>query len=250
MVLTVQSVCRAERRDLRHEAVAFVGLGAIGTASLFTLLGRGAHPARLVLCDVPAKRSYLEQLAQEIRRAHHFSGAIDIVTRSSLPDEAYQCRFFVCATNVTGVLDIARLRPGSIVIDDSFPLCFDLQSALERIKARGDILCLSAGSVSVEGRVDWDFALPPQLQGLRRDELVRSLLPRDDMITGCMLSALLPVGPVTAADCLRYWDAMKPLRVSAAPLHCGAWMPSLADIERFRAAQAAQDAPQQMLSAM
>ena len=167
-------------------------------------------------------------------------------------------RVFVCATNVTGVLDIARLRPGSIVIDDSFPLCFDLQSALERIKARGDILCLSAGSVSVEGRVDWDFALPPQLQGLRRDELVRSLLPRDDMITGCMLSALLPaladlrptVGPVTAADCLRYWDAMKPLRVSAAPLHCGAWMPSLADIERFRAAQAAQDAPQQMLSAM
>jgi amino acid adenylation domain-containing protein len=258
VALTVQSACRAAARDLRHEPVAFVGLGAVGTASLFTLLGRGAHPARLVLCDVPAKRSHLERLAQEIRGAHHFSGGIDIVTRSSLPDEAYRCRVFVCATNVTGVLDIARLRPGSIVIDDSFPLCFDLQAALQRIKADGDILALSAGSVAVEGGVEWTFALPPELQALRRDELVRSLLPRDDMITGCMLSALLPalaelpptVGPVSAADCLRYWDGMKLLRASAAPLHCGAWMPSPADLERFRAAQAADDETEQMLSAV
>jgi amino acid adenylation domain-containing protein len=258
VALTVQSACRTAGRDLRGESVAFVGLGAIGTASLFMLLGRQAHPARLVLCDVPAKRAQVERLAQEIREAHHFRGSIDIVIRSSLPDEAYQCRFFVCATNVTGVLDVARLRPGSIVIDDSFPLCFDLHSATERIKARGDILCLSAGSVSVEGGVDWAFALPPQVQSLRRDALVRSMLPRDDMITGCMLSALLPaitdlrptVGPVTAADCLRYWDAMKLLRVAPAPLHCGPWMPAPADLARFLAAPSDEGAPVGLLNAM
>jgi amino acid adenylation domain-containing protein len=257
VALTAHSACQAAARDLRHESVVFVGLGAIGTASLFTLLGRGAHPARLVLCDVPAKRSHLEHLAREIRGAHAFRGTVDVVTRSSLPDEAYQCRFFVCATNVTGVLDIARLRPGSIVIDDSFPLCFDLHNARERIAAHGDILCLSAGSVSVETDVDWSFALPPRLQSLRRDELVRSMLPRNDIITGCMLSALLPaiadlhptIGPVTAADCLRYWDGMKLLRVAAAPLHCGPWTATPADLARFLAAQSQQDAPTEMLGA-
>ncbi len=257
VALTAQAACRATGRDLRHESVAFVGLGAIGTASLFALLGRGAHPARLVLCDVPAKRNHLEHLAQEIRSAHHFRGAVDVMTRASLPDEAYQCRFFVCATNMTGVLDIARLRPGSIVIDNSFPLCFDLQKARERIKARGDILCLSAGSVSVDAGVDWSFALPPRLQSLRRDELVRSMLPRNNMITGCMLSALLPtiaelsptVGPVTAADCLRYWDGMKQLKVAAAPLHCGTWTATPADLARFLAAQSQQEAPTEMLGA-
>ena len=207
VALTVQAACRTAGRDLRGESVAFVGLGAIGTASLFTLLGRQAHPARLVLCDVPAKRDHVERLAQEIRDTHHFRGSIDVMIRSSLPEEAYACRLFVCATNVTGVVDVARLRPGAIVVDDSFPLCFDLASAFQRIKTRGDILCVSAGSVSVDDGVDWAFGLPPQVQSLRRDELVRSMLPRNDMITGCMLSAVLPaitelrptLGPVTAA---------------------------------------------------
>jgi hypothetical protein len=178
--------------------------------------------------------------------------------RSSLPDEAYQCRFFVCATNITGVVDVARLRPGSIVIDDSFPLCFDWPSAVQRIKARGDILCLSAGSVSVGDGVDWALALPPQVQSLRRDELVRSMLPRNDMITGCMLSALLPaiaelrptLGPLTAPDGLRYWDAMKQLGVTAAPLHCGPWTATPADLARFVAAQSEQESPARLLSAI
>ena len=257
VALTAHAACRATGRDLRHESVAFVGLGAIGTASLATLLGRNPHPARLVLCDVPAKRSHVEHLAQEIRSAHHYRGSVDIVIRSSLPDEDYQSRFFVCATNVTGVLDVARLRQGSIVIDDSFPLCFDWPSALRRIGERGDILCLSAGSVRVDDGVDWTFALPPQVQSLRRQALVRSMLPPGDMITGCMLSAVLPgiadlgptIGPVTAADCLRYWDAMRELGVMAAPLHCGPWAPAPADLARFLAAQSEQGADAQFLAA-
>jgi hypothetical protein len=257
VALTAQSACQSANRDLRHASVAFVGLGAIGTAALFALLGRGGHPARLLLCDVPAKRSHLEQLAQELRGAHRFRGAIEVMTRPRLPDEAYACRFFVCATNVTGVLDVARLQPGSIVIDDSFPLCFDFERARERIKTRGDILCLSAGSVSIGTSVDWAFALPPRLQSLRRDELIRAMLPRNDTITGCMLSALLPaladllptVGPVTAADCLRYWDGMERLGVTAAPLHCGTWTATPADVARFLAAQSRQDAPSEMLGA-
>jgi hypothetical protein len=129
---------------------------------------------------------------------------------------------------------------------------------LQRIRAHGDILCLSAGSVRVDDGVDWAFALPPQVQSLRRHELVRSMLPRGDMITGCMLSALLPaladlrptVGPVTAADCLRYWDAMRQLGVTAAPLHCGTWTPAPVDLARFLAVQTELGTPAQLLGAI
>jgi amino acid adenylation domain-containing protein len=249
VALTVNHACRITGCDLRAETVAFVGLGAIGTAALSTLLGRGAHPGRLLLCDVPAKRKHLESLAHELRGAIGFRGEVQVVTRSSLPEDAYQSRFFVCATNIPGVLDVARLRPGSILIDDSFPFCFDLDAALERIRVSGDILCLAGGSVVVTDGIDWELALPSQLQGFRGEHLVRSLLPRPDMMTGCILSALLPIvtnlrptlGPVTPQDCLDYWDEMAALGVTEAPLHCGPWKPKLADLARFIEARGTLD---------
>jgi hypothetical protein len=62
------------------------------------------------------------------------------------------------------------------------------------------------------------------------------------MITGCILSALLPksaqmrptIGEATFADCKAYWDGFARLKVEAARLHCGQWLPMAADIERFR----------------
>ena len=44
MGLTVQSVLSATRRNIREENVCFVGLGAIGTATLRTILGCIDHP--------------------------------------------------------------------------------------------------------------------------------------------------------------------------------------------------------------
>ena len=64
-------------RDLREEMVCFVGLGAIGTATLRTLLGCVVRPRALMLCDVPAKRGHLEALAHEIRVTYGFRGDID-----------------------------------------------------------------------------------------------------------------------------------------------------------------------------
>ena len=250
--LTIQAAARATARELHDETMCFVGLGAIGTAALRTLLGRVGHPGGLILCDVPAKRGHLEALVREVRAVHGFRGPIEIaISGTSLADTAYQSRFFVGATNMPGVLDVERLRPGSIVIDDSFPFCFDLAAAQRRFERAGDILCLAGGSVRLPEALDWDLALPPAILALAREREVRSFVPAGNNITGCILSALLPaiaglrptIGAVTFDDCVDYWDGMARAGVGAATLHCGTWLPTALDLQRFAGAMPALAEP-------
>ena len=59
---------------------------------------------------------------------HGFGGEIIFAEATGgLPDFAYHADLFVGATNVTDVIDVGRLKPGAIIVDDSFPLCFDLR---------------------------------------------------------------------------------------------------------------------------
>src|SRR5205823_3247468 len=131
MGLTVQSVLSAARRNIRHQRVCFVGLGAIGKATLRTVLSSLDHPEHITLCDVVAKRGDLQRLAHEAKTGFGFRGIIRILTTTGpLPIEAYDADLFIGATNVPNVVAVAELKPGAIIVDDSFPLCFDLNAAL------------------------------------------------------------------------------------------------------------------------
>ena len=113
------------------------------------MLDRTIHPRDLILCDVPAKAAELERLAGEIRTDFGYRGDIEIVSATgAVPGEVYRSRFIIGATNVPGVLDVDRLAPGAIVVDDSFPRCFDLERALGRMSSRSDVLLVDGGFVS------------------------------------------------------------------------------------------------------
>jgi hypothetical protein len=79
-----------------------------------------------------------------------------------------------------------------------------------------------------------------------------SFLPNNDMITGCIFSALLPslagvtptLGPVSLQDCMTYWDALERIGVSAPVLHCGTWRPEAADLRRFSQQYSAVSEPE------
>jgi hypothetical protein len=174
-----------------------------------------------------------------------FRGDIRVLTTTGpLPREAYDADVFIGATNVPNVIATEQLRPGAIIVDDSFPLCFDLSSALRRFRQTGDILFAAGGSVQVPGGVSWDIALPSAIPGFARGRIASALAPSERMITGCILSALLPhanglkatVGEASLEDCRDYWSAFATMGVTAAPLHCGAWFPTADDIDRFRVA--------------
>ena len=245
VVLTVRAAIEATGRQVGDEAIAVVGLGAIGTATLRLMLDRELIPQRLVLCDVPAKAVELEQLAEEIRSAFGYQGTIDVVLAAgSVPSEVYQCRLIIGATNMPGVLDVRKLTAGTIVVDDSFPHCFDSESAVQRMMTHKDVLLIDGGFVSPQEPIEWTLAFPEHVPS-RFDALFgTSLLPFQNgtAITGCILSALLSkkfgatasVGPVELEVCREHSDVLSRLGIGAAPLRCGSWSVPETHVADFR----------------
>jgi hypothetical protein len=242
IVLTAMAAAQAAVRKLADETIAFVGLGAIGTATLRLLSELPIHPRRLILCDVPAKARELERLADELRAAFGYRGEIEIVAaQGAVPPEVYQSQFIIGATNVPGVLEIDRLAPGTIVVDDSFPHCFDLDRGIGRMALHGDVLLVDGGLVSPPGTIEWSVNLPAGIAAVLGHHPEASLLPSSTSITGCILSSLLAqhdgatatVGPVSAATCRDHWRTLERMRIVAAPLGCGRWSASAAYLEQF-----------------
>jgi amino acid adenylation domain-containing protein len=224
VVRTVLAAVGTVGRDLGELAVAFVGLGSIGRTSLELLLTRaGRPPARLVLCDVAGSAPRLAAFADHLRAR----GLVDALqwreADPALPADVYGTDLIVAAVSGAGtVLDVDRLRPGTIVVDDSFPHCFDTVRAVQRMRLRQDVLVVGGGLLhcgSTQRRVV--EGLPPAAGAAER-------MRPPGTIASCQLESLLlaavpglaPVhGLVDAALAEAYWDAVEAAGVSAAPLH-------------------------------
>ncbi|GMA87296.1 hypothetical protein GCM10025868_25460 [Angustibacter aerolatus] len=139
VVLNLQRVLAETGRDVRAERIAFVGLGSIGAGALRLALEVLPEPAEVLLCDlVDAPR--LEAFAAELRdRGHRVT--VHPARAGSVPSSVYDATTVVGATNVGDVLDVDRLRPGCLVVDDSWPRCFDV----DRLHAREPAVGRRAG---------------------------------------------------------------------------------------------------------
>ncbi|MFD7702118.1 condensation domain-containing protein, partial [Streptomyces caelestis] len=226
VVRTVHAALDATGRDLADLEVAFAGLGSIGASSLELLLSLAARPPRrLLLCDVRGSGPRLGELGRRLRE-RGLAGEVEAVeARRMLPDAVHAADLLVTAVSgATAVLDVDRLRPGAVVVDDSFPHCFDTGRALARMRERGDVLVLGGGLLHV-GRTDREVAadLPaavaaghlaqPWIEGTLASCRTESLLRASD--------DRLPLvhGLVDAAVARAHWDAVEEAGVTAAPLH-------------------------------
>ena len=122
VVLAVRRALEEGGRALAGEHVGFIGLGSVGLATLRLLLSCLPHPARLSLCDVYSKQEILESLRRELSDELGYGGEVRLlVSRHEVPAELYEASLIVGATNVAEILDIDRVAPGTIVVDDSAP---------------------------------------------------------------------------------------------------------------------------------
>lgn len=226
VVRTVHAALEATGKDLADLEVAFAGLGSIGASSLELLLSRATRPPRrLVLCDVPGSGPRLRRLARRLRERGQV-GEVDVVeSRPALPDAVYEAGLLVTAVSGSGaVLDVDRLAPGTVVVDDSFPHCFDTGRALARMRERRDVLVLGGGLLHL-GELSREAAegLPapaaagylaqPWIEGTLASCRVESLLHAAD--------PELPLvhGLVDGTTALAYWEAVEHAGVTAGPLH-------------------------------
>ncbi|GAA2899969.1 hypothetical protein GCM10010517_65550 [Streptosporangium fragile] len=232
VVKTIHAALEATGRDLGELTVTVAGLGSVGSSSLELLLTRAPRPpARLLLCDIAGSRPRLKELADSLH-ARGLAPAAEIVEAGpALPAEVYEADLVVTAVSGgTAVLDTARLRPGTIVVDDSFPHCFDTAQAVTRMRRTRDVLIVGGGLLEC-GDAERHVAdgLPPAAVA---GYAARSWIPRT--IASCRLESLLhaavpglpPVhGLVDARLALTYWNAVEKTGVRAAPLHLLDHMP-------------------------
>ncbi|NEE34553.1 hypothetical protein G3M53_55090, partial [Streptomyces sp. SID7982] len=205
---------------------AFVGLGSIGSSSLELLLTLAEEPpARLLLCDVPGSGPRLKELADSLLERGLAEVVMVVESDQRLPDAVYGARLIVAAVSGGGaLLDIDALAPGTTVVDDSFPHCFDTSRAVERMERAKDVLVVGGGLLSA-GRAERQVA-----EGLPADAVAGYLAQPmvANAIASCRLESLLHAsgaavplvhGPVDAATGLAYWEAAEAAGIRAAPLH-------------------------------
>ncbi len=146
VVKSVLAVLAATGQTLATQEVSCLGLGSIGRAAIQLLLQRAGHPAALTLCDVKGSAQRLHALAATLRQEFDYQGRVRIIeVTGALPAEFYQTDLIIGATSQPNLLDVARLAPGTIVVDDSFPACFDVDQAMARMTTAADVLLIGGG---------------------------------------------------------------------------------------------------------
>ncbi len=231
---TVHSALEATGRSLGDLSLAVVGCGSIGISSLRLLLATAPRPpAGLLLCDLPGSAERLERLAADLSSGHPGLPVRVAESGRTLPAEIYEANVIVTAVSgATALLDVDRLRPGTIVVDDSFPHCFDTASALDRMSREQDVLVVGGGLLALDRtktRLSEDlpavasagFAVrPPGIEGTLASCRLESLLHAHLGSSGRPASELpLTHGLVDLPRALAHWDAVEAAGVRPAPLH-------------------------------
>ncbi|KOG17726.1 hybrid non-ribosomal peptide synthetase/type I polyketide synthase [Streptomyces viridochromogenes] len=231
---TVHTALDATGRGLEDLSLAVVGCGSIGTSSLRLLLATAPRPpARLLLCDLPGSSERLDRLAADLSSGHPAMPVQVAESGRTLPAAVYEADLIVTAVSgATALLDVDRMRPGTIVVDDSFPHCFDTASALDRMSREQDVLVVGGGLLALDRTqtrlseglpavASAGLAVrPPGIPGTMASCRLESLLHAHLAEAGRPPNDLpLTHGLVDLPRALAHWDAVEAAGVRPAPLH-------------------------------
>jgi amino acid adenylation domain-containing protein len=250
VLLVVETMLRHGGRRMADETLGCLGVGSVGRASLHLLLTKLPHPRGLVLCDPYAQPGKVEQVADEVRTTLGYKGDIRVIGgTSTLPDEFYEATLISADTNAPDIVDVARLKPGTMLVDDSIPPCYDRGDALARVAERADLLFAQGDVVRTSMPMGKLLHLPPMLDQLVGSEGIDEFMrttpdassPVD--ITSSVLSSLLAgqvegivptVGPSDPGRCDKQIDTLRELGFEGSPPQCdGEFLPE-ESVVRFR----------------
>ncbi|MEG3918020.1 amino acid adenylation domain-containing protein [Microcoleus sp. T3_A4] len=234
VVLTIKKILQISNRYLQGEKVAFIGLGSIGINTLRLMLKCLPHPQSIIVCDIYSKLESLQNLQGELSGELGFRGSVQIATSSSsseLPPEIYDATLIIGATNVPDILDIDRLKPGTLIVDDSGPHCFSPEQAIERFEKHKDILFTEGGALHAPDPIETVIYLPESMKkNMDEDSLSDEFKPTNPLnIMGCVMSSLLSsrfdniqptVGLPNLETCVQHYQGLERLGFQAADLHC------------------------------
>jgi predicted amino acid dehydrogenase len=230
---TLERACRETGREVSGARLVVVGVGGIG-AAVAAMLGADHRPALLTLVDRPEAAERLERLARSLRAEHGLAVAVELTTTDgalAAESAAYDCDLLVSAVSTPQVVDVRRVAPGTILVDDSQPWCWSREDAWRRWVDEGDILPCEAGlvdctAIGYRSHFPFDFAD----EGPEGSRVSWSCLAEGMLLArGPDLDAT--VGEPDVATVSRFRDAFVAQGLEHAALQCGA---HLLDPDRFR----------------
>ena len=245
VVLTIEKILREGGKSLAEENIAFLGLGSIGYTTLRLLLHSLPHPKSITLCDIYSKFDHLKSIRDDLIHDLKFAGSIRIVeSKGEVPREVYDAGLVVGATNVPDVLDIAQLKPGTMIVDDSGPHCFDPDKAIQRFEAQEDILFTAGGVLRLPEPFQRTLYLPQRVQEQMPSAVLDAMSKYNPFnIGGCVMSGLLTarfdnlkptLGIVDDDSCKLHYQQLQRLGYQAARLHCRGYTLPEESVRKFR----------------
>ena len=142
------------------------------------------------------------------------------------------------------ILDLTRVHPGTIIVDDSAPHCFALGDAVRRLREQEDILFTEGGALRSPHPIG-QLRYVPGAAELVMNSVYWEVFSRPNpwRITGCILSGLLSsrftdlkptVGIVDSSTCVQHYQLLGQLGFQAADLHCRGHVLAEESIRTFR----------------
>ena len=145
---------------MSDEHLAIVGLGSIGRGTLDLLFEALPQPKAVTLCDFYQNEEALTQI-RDILLANGYEGEVHIAhANGRLPEAVYDASLIIGATSVPGILDTNRMKPGTLLVDYSFPSSFRLGDAVSRLEEKGDFLFTTGGQLQFENPMQETIFLP------------------------------------------------------------------------------------------
>ncbi len=245
VVLSIENILREACRPISQEKIGFLGLGSVGISTLRLMLKTLPHPQEILLCDIYDKLDHLEITKQEIIDQFKFKGDVHLIlSKTEVPQEMYQSSLIIGATNVADILDVNKLNPKTLIVDDSAPHCFSVEKAIQRLETEQDILFTEGGILRPSQAIERLIYLPKNIEKVMTNKQRNDYLNRQPFnITGCVFSSLLSncfeqltpkVGFVDLETSLQHYKVLKDLNFRAADLSCKNYQLSPELIDEFK----------------
>jgi len=260
VLLNVENMLNMTGRSMDNEVLGILGVGSVGKASMHLLLTCLPHPRKLILCDPYAATSdsprgpaaglpsRLKKAADEVRNVIGYRGEIEIIGgTSSLPDEFYEATVISADTNAPDIVNVGKLRPGTMLVDDSIPPCYDRDIAMARILEKSDLLFGQGDVIECAVPMRKIFGWPPLMYDLAGEEGVDWFAANTPdaysttQITSSVLSNVLVaqegIGPVTGPSdpqrAIRHLEVLRSNGYRGGPPQCDGVLIPEESIARF-----------------
>tara|TARA_B100000795_G_scaffold177263_1_gene133978 strand:- start:1804 stop:10641 length:8838 start_codon:yes stop_codon:yes gene_type:complete len=223
VVKTVEKVLAATGLSIDNINVAVAGFGSIGQSSINLLLSKLGTPASITIADLSSQIPALQQPLDKLRNI--YKGRLDVIAiTKEIPDEFYFADLIIGSSSQGEILEVDKLAPGTIIVDDSFPHIVNCPKAIKRMKVDKDVLIVGGG------KIDMGYTERTLLETNLPKNLINFIVKKagDQGLPGCRVESLMmsyndslpaTIGLVTDESAEEYWNILSDLNIVAVDFH-------------------------------